>query len=56
MDELVEKLADNMMKDKDQIRRYTEQALFDKVFDFLAERMKTNAVPVSYHDFIHQGG
>ena len=54
MDELVEKLADNMMKDQQQIRRYTEQALFDKVFDFLSERVKTNVQQVSYHDFIHQ--
>lgn len=54
MDELVEKLADNMMKDKDQIRRYTEQALFDKVFEWLETKVKVNAIPVSYHDFIHQ--
>ena len=41
---------------KDQIRRYTEQALFDKVFEWLETKVNTKANPVSYHDFIHQAG
>lgn len=54
MNELVERLADSMLKDEKSIRRYTEMALYDKVFEHAATITKINEVKKSYHDFVHQ--
>jgi trigger factor len=54
MNELVERLADSMLKEEKSIRRYTEMALYDKVFSHATSLIKTNEVVKSYHDFVHQ--
>jgi trigger factor len=54
MNELVERLADSMLKEEKSIRRYTEMALYDKVFSQATSLIKTNEVVKSYHDFVHQ--
>jgi trigger factor len=54
MNELIERLADSMLKDEKSIRRYTEMALYDKVFAHASTIIKINEVKKSYHDFVHQ--
>ncbi len=51
---LVEQFADSMLKEEQSIRRYTEMALFDKVFAHAVPLIKINEVKKSYHDFVHQ--
>jgi trigger factor len=54
MNELVERLADSMLKEEKSMRRYTEMALYDKVFAHAATLIKINEVKKTYHDFVHQ--
>jgi trigger factor len=54
MDALINSLIDSMLKEEKNIRRYTESALFDKVFAELRNHISLNTVSTNYHDFVHQ--
>ena len=54
MDSLINSLIDSMLKEEKNIRRYTESALFDKVFAELRNHITLNTVSTNYHDFVHQ--